>query len=140
MSSSVRSRASDTPPASLSAYCPQFHKAIEILGRRWTGAIVRALLAGESRFNQIKETVDGISERLLAERLRELEREGIVERIIHAEFPVRIEYVLTDKGNDLSAVVYALAEWAQRWIDDESPETGTMNKRRRAASTTARAG
>lgn len=93
-----------------------FHRAIEILGRRWTGAIVRALLAGDTRFCQVRATVPGLSDRLLSERLKELEAEGIVERRVHAETPVRIEYRLTPKGEALAEIVEAVSAWAQDWL------------------------
>lgn len=100
----------------MSAFCPLFHRAVEIVGRRWTGAIVRALLAGDTRFCQIRATVPGLSDRLLSERLKELEAEGIVERRVHPETPVRIEYRLTPKGEALAGVVQAVSVWAQDWL------------------------
>lgn len=104
---------SETP---LSPYCAQFTRAIEIVGRRWTGAIVRAMLAGSSRFSEILAAVPGLSDRLLSERLKELEHEGIVERRVTPSTPVRIEYVLTDKGRDLGAVVRVVGSWAESWV------------------------
>ena len=102
--------------ASLSGFCPRFHRAIEIVGRRWTGAIIRALLAGDTRFCHIRTTVPGLSDRLLSERLKELEAEGIVERRVLAETPVRIEYHLTPKGEALADVVQAASVWAEQWL------------------------
>ena len=99
----------------LSPFCADFHHAIEVIGRRWTGAIVRALLTGTCRFSDVAEVVPGLSDRLLSERLKELELEGIVTRVVIPETPVRIEYRLTAKGRDLEPVVRALAEWAERW-------------------------
>jgi DNA-binding HxlR family transcriptional regulator len=103
----------------LSGFCPLYHRAIEIVGRRWTGAIVRALLAGNIRFSQIRATVPGLSDRLLSERLKELEAEGIVERRVQALTPVRIEYHLTPKGEALGSVVQAVSAWAEAWLADE---------------------
>lgn len=103
----------------LSAYCPAYTRAIEIIGRRWTGAILRSMLAGASRFSEILGQVPGLSDRLLSERLKELEGEGIVERRVTPSTPVRIEYVLTDKGRSLGSVVHAVAEWASAWADGE---------------------
>ncbi|MGH9277512.1 MAG: winged helix-turn-helix transcriptional regulator [Acidimicrobiales bacterium] len=103
----------------ISGFCPLFHKAIEIIGRRWTGAIVRALLAGDTRFCQIRTTVPGLSDRLLSERLKELEAEGIVERLVLADTPVRIEYHLTPKGEALADVVQAASAWADQWLAHE---------------------
>jgi DNA-binding HxlR family transcriptional regulator len=103
----------------LTGFCPLYHRAIEIVGRRWTGAIIRALLAGHIRFSQIRATVPGLSDRLLSERLKELEAEGIVERRVLALTPVRIEYHLTAKGEALGSVVQAVSAWAEVWLVDE---------------------
>lgn len=100
----------------LSAFCPHYHHAVEIIGRRWSGAVIRAMLAGEHRFSDIAARIPGISDRLLSERLKELEAEGIVVREVHPEAPVRIEYRLTDKGADLAGAVEALSRWADEWV------------------------
>ncbi len=96
-------------------FCPKYHRAVELIGRRWTGAILRALLSGISRFSEICETVPGLSDRMLAERLKELEAEGIVTRSVFPETPVRVEYALTSKGRDLDSVIGAVSSWAERW-------------------------
>ena len=98
------------------AYCPLFARAIQILGKRWSGPIVKALLAGLSRFSEIEAAIPGLSAKLLSERLRELEAEGIVTRSVHAEHPVRIEYALTEKGRDLVGVIDAVEAWAGAWL------------------------
>ncbi len=100
----------------LSPYCAQYTEALEIIGRRWTGAILRALLAGRTRFNELSSTVPGLSDRLLSERLKELELEGVISRTVTPSTPVRIEYSLTDKGNALAPVIDAVAKWAEEWI------------------------
>jgi len=99
------------------AFCPRFHHAIELIGRRWSGAILRVLLDGPTRFSDITAAVPGLSDRLLSERLKELEAEGMVLRTVFPETPVRIEYALTDKGRALSDVIHAVALWAERWVD-----------------------
>ena len=99
-----------------SGFCPVYHRAIEIIGRRWTGAIIRALLSGDRRFCQIRTTIPGLSDRLLSERLKELEQEGIVERNVQPDTPVRIEYRLTAKGEALGDVVQAVSAWAEEWL------------------------
>jgi DNA-binding HxlR family transcriptional regulator len=99
----------------LSAYCPMFQDAVELIGRRWTGAIVRALLTGSNRFGEVLARVPGLSDRLLSERLRELEAAGIVKRTVYPEVPVRIEYELTEKGLELEAIVGAISGWADKW-------------------------
>lgn len=97
--------------------CPKFHAAIELVGRRWTGAILSAMLMGATRFTDIIHAVPGLSDRLLSERLKELEHADIVERIVHPETPVRIEYKLTQKGHELNTAVGALSDWAARWSE-----------------------
>ena len=99
----------------LAPFCPAYTQAIEIIGRRWTGAVVRAMLAGSTRFSEILAAVPGLSDRLLSERLKELESEGIVQRSVTPSTPVRIEYSLTDKGRALAAVVREVASWAEKW-------------------------
>ncbi len=101
------------------AVCPLYHRAVELVGRRWTGAILMVLLQGASRFTDIVHAVPGLSDRLLSERLKELEAEGIVSRTVHPETPVRIEYQLTEKGRDLSGVAEAVTGWATRWLTPE---------------------
>jgi DNA-binding HxlR family transcriptional regulator len=106
----------------LGSFCPQYHKSVELIGRRWTGAILRALLSGECRFSDIAHAIPGLSDRLLSERLKELESEQVVVRIVYPETPVRIEYRLTEKGQDLYRVVEAISAWAHRWaVAAESP-------------------
>ena len=109
-----------------SAFCPLYHKAVELIGRRWTGAILRALLAGQTRFSEITAVVPGLSDRLLSERLKELESEGIVSRVVIPEMPGRVEYHLTAKGRDLHKVIESVSEWAERW--------GHVEERQHAAS------
>lgn len=96
--------------------CPRFHRAIELVGKRWTGAIVRTLMEGPRRFTEILEAVPELHDRLLSERLKELEAQGLVERTVYPETPVRIEYELTDKGRDLERVVAEVERWAHRWL------------------------
>jgi DNA-binding HxlR family transcriptional regulator len=106
------------------AFCPRFHHAVELIGRRWTGAIVRVLLQGPRRFSELAGAVPGMSERLLAQRLRELEAEGlVVRRVLHGP-PVGVEYELTHAGHELQAVVTALAEWAHRWSPPGADSSG----------------
>ena len=111
--------------AHLSAFCPTYHHAIELIGRRWTGAILRAMLSGEARFSDIASVVPGLSDRLLSERLKELEAEGIVMRTVVASTPVRVDYALTDKGQALSEVITAVSTWAEEWLAPE-PESTTL--------------
>ena len=111
---------------STSAFCPRFHHAIELIGRRWTGAILRAMFSGRARFSDIAAAVPGLSDRLLSERLKELETEGLVERCVFPDTPVRIEYRLTEKGRGLQEAIAAVAGWAEEWIEPVAvPEPAT---------------
>lgn len=96
-------------------FCPNFHHAVELVGRRWTGVILRALLQGATRFNDIAAAIPDLSDKMLAERLRELEAEGIVTRCVLPETPVRVEYRLSEKGRALEGVFMAIAHWAATW-------------------------
>ena len=94
--------------------CPHFHAAIELIGKRWTGAIVFALTDGPLRFGELTKAVPGVSDRLLSRRLRELEKEGLVEREVDAGSPVRVTYSLTEAGADLEPAIAELKAWARR--------------------------
>ena len=97
--------------------CPRYQAAVEILGKRWTGLIIRTLLPRPRRFSEMVAFIDGLSDRLLSERLKELERCGILERRVYPDTPVRIEYVLTQKGSELEQVVVAIQRWADCWAE-----------------------
>ncbi|MDA3642733.1 helix-turn-helix transcriptional regulator [Saccharopolyspora indica] len=96
-------------------FCPAYHHAVELIGRRWTGVILRQLLHGTSRFAEIRDAIPALTDRMLASRLRELEAEGIVRRTVLDTIPVKVQYDLTDKGRDLERTITALSEWADRW-------------------------
>lgn len=98
------------------AFCPYFHEAVELIGKRWTGVILRELMHGSVRFSDLRAAVPGLSDRLLSERLKELEAAEVVERRVFPDTPVRIEYHLTQRGRDLEAVVAAVSRWSQRWL------------------------
>jgi DNA-binding HxlR family transcriptional regulator len=95
--------------------CPDFHAAIELIGKRWTGAIVSALTEGPMRFGELAKAVPGLSDRLLSQRLRELEDAGVVERAVEPGTPVRVSYSLSEKGADLRPAISELRAWARRW-------------------------
>ena len=95
--------------------CPHFHAAIELIGKRWTGAILCTLTAGPLRFAELARAVPGLSDRLLSQRLRELEEEGLVEREVEVGAPVRVSYSLTEKGAGLEPAIGELKTWAKRW-------------------------
>ncbi|WAH39119.1 helix-turn-helix transcriptional regulator [Alicyclobacillus dauci] len=96
--------------------CPKFESAFELLGKRWNGLIIRAMLWGKNRFSDISEMIPQMSDRMLVERLKEMEAAGIVKREVYPDTPVRIEYMLTEKGRDLEAVMDQVQDWANKWI------------------------
>ena len=98
------------------SFCPRFLHAVELVGRRWTGSILRALLGGPSRYHELRSAIPDLSDRMLSERLRELEAEGIVTRTVIPDSPVRVEYALTEKGRALEATIVAIAAWAETWL------------------------
>jgi DNA-binding HxlR family transcriptional regulator len=93
-----------------------YHYAMEIVGRRWNVAIMWAMLIGATRFSEITAAVPNLSDRLCSARLKELEVENLIRRVVISEAPLRIEYHLTDKGVALADVVVALSRWADRWL------------------------
>ncbi len=95
--------------------CPHFHAAIELIGKRWTGAIVCALTERPMRFGELRKVVPGLSDRLLSQRLRELEEQGLVEREVEAGTPVRVTYSLSARGQELGPAIRELKLWAKRW-------------------------
>jgi DNA-binding HxlR family transcriptional regulator len=114
--------------------CVRFHTAIELLGARWTGAVLRALFTGSHRFAEIKAAVPNLSDTMLSQRLRELEAAGILERHVMATSPVRVEYELTQMGKEVEPVLDAVIAWSHHWIplpvgdEDDSashPESAT---------------
>lgn len=96
--------------------CPRFHRAVELIGRRWTGAILRALLDGSARFGEIQARVPDLSDRLLSERLKELEDAGIVDREVEDGRPVQVRYRLTKRGEALQPVLAEIGRWAETWL------------------------
>ncbi|MCL2418291.1 MAG: helix-turn-helix transcriptional regulator [Conexibacteraceae bacterium] len=100
--------------------CPFYHEAIELVGRRWTGAILRVLMDGPMRFSEIGQAVPALSDRLLSERMKELEARGMVQRTVHPGPPVRVEYALSKMGRDLGPVLIQMQEWGQRWLNRRS--------------------
>ncbi|MCL4241591.1 MAG: helix-turn-helix transcriptional regulator [Dehalococcoidia bacterium] len=108
----------DTAPhPEVSPYCPAFQATLELIGRRWSGSIIRSMLSGSVRFGEILSRVPGLSDRLLSERLRELEAAGIVTRTVYPDIPVRIEYHLTEKGRELESIVATIDEWTAKWAE-----------------------
>ena len=95
--------------------CPHFHAAIELIGKRWSGAILAALADGPLRFAELVRSIPGVSDRLISERVRELEANGLVKRSVEEETPVRVVYSLTSQGAELAPILIDLRRWACRW-------------------------
>ena len=114
MSPDARSVSAEAKPAC----CPLYHEAVELIGRRWTGAIVEVLLQGGAmRFSEIANAVPELSDRLLSERLKHLEQRGVVTREVHPGPPIKVTYALTDMGRSLEPALAELKAWAKRWLD-----------------------
>lgn len=102
--------------------CPYFHRAIEFIGRRWMGAILFVLMRGPRRYNELLGAIPDLSDRLLTERLRELEALALVERRVLAGPPIKVEYELTPAGRDLQTVLTGIANWGHQWMPPEDEE------------------
>jgi DNA-binding HxlR family transcriptional regulator len=114
---------SDNPsPPTTQHVCSRFHRAIELIGSRWTGAILQTLLQGSTRYAVIKAAIPDITDRMLSERLRSLEAEDLVSRQVIPESPVRVEYDLTAKGRELQNALREIGTWAERWIPLDEAE------------------
>jgi DNA-binding HxlR family transcriptional regulator len=96
--------------------CPKFETAFEILGKRWTGLIIQVLMNGPLRFKDISNMIPGMSDRMLTERFKELEQQGVLIRRVYPEMPIRIEYDLTDKGRALRDVMAEVQKWGDQWL------------------------
>jgi DNA-binding HxlR family transcriptional regulator len=101
--------------------CPLYHEAVELVGRRWTGAILRVLMDGPLRFSEIAQAVPELSDRLLSERMKQLEGRGIVERKVISGPPLRVEYQLSQMGHELEPALSELQHWAKRWLRRREP-------------------
>lgn len=124
------SMSTTTTHTTTSQTCPRYEHAIQILGKRWTGLLLHALMDGPRRFCELTAVVEGLSDRVLSDRLRELEVEGIVNRFVYPQIPVRVEYQLTEKGRALQPVVDAIQIWAQHWVTlPDKPLTDTPEHR-----------
>jgi DNA-binding HxlR family transcriptional regulator len=113
----------EAPSEPRTACCPLYHEAVELVGRRWTGAILRVLMDGPMRFSEIAQSVPELSDRLLSERMKELEARGMVERTVHSGPPVRVEYSLSTMGRELEPALSELQRWAKRWLGNRMSAT-----------------
>ncbi|WP_413302751.1 helix-turn-helix domain-containing protein [Bacillus sp. 1P10SD] len=98
--------------------CPKFEKAISLLSQRWTALVIYQLLLGPQRFNEIQSSI-GISGKVLSDRLKELEHQGVVKREVIPETPVIIEYSLTEKGLSMEPILRTIESWSQAWVKVE---------------------
>ena len=110
----------------------RFHRASELIGRRWTGAIIYVLMKSRCRFAMLRDAIPEITDRMLSERLQELEQEGIVERTVVPETPVRVEYALTKKGRALTTAIDAISDWADKWVEIDQPSAAPRRRRKSA--------
>ena len=113
------------PPPEL---CDRFHRASELIGRRWTGAILFVLLKSRCRYATLRDAIPEITDRMLSERLQELEQAGLIDRIVIPETPVRVEYCLTKKGRALEPAINAIADWAHDWLPEQKPAAISRRK------------
>jgi DNA-binding HxlR family transcriptional regulator len=120
----------------MAGLCEKFHRAVELIGARWSGAIVQVLMSGPVRYADLRAAVPDISDRMLCERLRELEDAGIVIRSVSQEPPVRVDYELSEKGRALQPALAAVGQWAEKWMGVTAPE-GTKNEERRTKNDNA---
>jgi DNA-binding HxlR family transcriptional regulator len=113
-----RAGPADLPPGC----CPHLHEAVELVGRRWTGAILEVLRQSPRplRFSEISQAIPELSDRLCSERMKELERRGLVERTVHPGPPVRVTYALTEMGHALEPALTELKSWAQAWLTGQT--------------------
>ena len=119
--------------------CPVLHRAIELIGSRWTGAIICVLIRDRARFAELRAAIPEISDRMLADRLHALEAEAIVVRTVVPASPVRVEYELTKKGRGLAKALDAIGKWAHRWSDDGAKDAASAKTHvARAERTSAR--
>lgn len=109
--------------------CARFHRAVELIGGRWTGAIIQTLLHGKARYALIKSAIPDITDRMLSERLRSLEAEELVIRRVVPESPVRVEYELTKKGRSLESSLREIGAWAERWLPLESDQAPKKSRK-----------
>lgn len=96
--------------------CGRFQAAVDLIGKRWTPLILQQLLEGPRRYSELAEVLDVMSQKMLTERLKELEAAEMVERRVHPGQPVRVDYHLTAKGRALGRVISGLERWAEQWM------------------------
>jgi DNA-binding HxlR family transcriptional regulator len=116
MAAREQTRTEERTPANC---CPLYHEAVELVGRRWTGAILRVLMDGPLRFSEIAAAIPELSDRLLSERMKELESRGMVQRTVVPGPPLQVRYELSEMGRELEPALSELQVWARRWLGDQ---------------------
>lgn len=116
--------ATNPDPASPSSLCPVVEHAFLLLGKKWVGLILHSLSEKPLHFCELERAIPSMSARILSQRMKELEAEGLVERKVYTGNPVRVTYGLTEKGMDLIPVLTAFAGWARKW--GEKPLKGEV--------------
>ena len=101
------------------ADCPT-RRILDRIGDRWTVLIVGVLADGDARFSELRRRIEGVSQKMLTQTLRGLERDGLVRRTVYPEVPVRVEYALTDAGRTLQGPLRALQSWSIEHLTDVS--------------------
>lgn len=114
------------PKQSFAEIACSIARAVDVVGQRWAPLIVRDLLAGMTRFEDIRRDL-GIASNVLTDRLAELERHGVVERRQYQANPARHEYLLTEKGRDLYPVIATLLAWGDKWLASDGPPALTVH-------------
>ncbi|MET1074497.1 MAG: helix-turn-helix domain-containing protein [Umezawaea sp.] len=110
------------------ADCPT-RNILDRIGDRWTVLIVGALWDGSARFSELRRRVEGISQKMLTQTLRGLERDGLVRRTVHSGVPIRVEYALTEAGLTLREPLRALQEWSITYLSDVSASQEAYDRR-----------
>jgi DNA-binding HxlR family transcriptional regulator len=107
--------------------CERYQMAVEIIAKRWTTLIIKQLMPGPQRFSELAAQLEVVSDRVLSERLKELEQADIISRRVIPEPPIRVEYALTEKGRALEPIISEIEAWSQTWITLETvPEAAAL--------------
>lgn len=132
------SRPDPQPVPTSAGCCPLYHEAIELIGKRWTGAALQTLMEGPLRFSEIKAAIPDISDRLLSQRMKELEERGLVARTVRDSSPVRVDYELTDMGHELAPALAEIKAWANRWLKQQPKSWAAAVPQERTAAPTGK--
>jgi DNA-binding HxlR family transcriptional regulator len=95
--------------------CP-VEAALDRIGGKWKGILLFHLMGGTHRFNQLRRQLPSVTQRMLTKQLRELEQDGLIQRVVYAEVPPRVEYSLTPLGRSLKPIISALKAWGENYV------------------------